>query len=92
MRKDLIGPQKALEELGRTQLEKNEGDDSYWDTIEAFFDFLYNEFSWAGFGQIGIFTSSYVCIWHARAGQINLSALESSRVSEGLIMVLPIGP
>jgi len=44
-RKDLLGPRKTWEELDTPNWRKDEGDDSHWDTIEAFFDFIHSEFS-----------------------------------------------
>jgi len=44
-RRDLLVCPKTWEELDEPNWRKDEGDDSHWDTIESFFDFLYNEFS-----------------------------------------------
>jgi len=44
-RRELLGPRKTWESLDGKNRRKDEGDDSHWDTIEAFFDFIYNEFS-----------------------------------------------
>jgi len=40
-RANLLGTRKSWEELDKPNWRKDEGDDSHWDTIEAWFDFLY---------------------------------------------------
>jgi len=44
-RRELLGPRRTWEALDKPNWRKDEGDDSYWDTIEAFFDLIYSEFS-----------------------------------------------
>jgi len=44
-RKDLLGPRKPWEELDLPNWRKNGREDSFYDTIEVFFDFIYSEFS-----------------------------------------------
>ena len=45
VRRDLLGLRKSWEELDEPNWRKDEGDDSHWGTVEAFFDFIYGEFS-----------------------------------------------
>ena len=44
-RKDLLGARKAWEDLDEPNWRKEEGDDSHWDTIVSFFDFIFKEVS-----------------------------------------------
>ena len=43
--RDLLGPRKTWGELDAPNWRKGEGGNSHWDTIEAFFDHIYTEFS-----------------------------------------------
>jgi len=45
IRKDLLGPRKTWEELDDPNWRKDDGDDSHWDTIEAFCDNIFSVFS-----------------------------------------------
>jgi len=42
-RRNLLGTRATWEELDKPNWRKDEGDDSPWDNIEAWFDFLYQE-------------------------------------------------
>jgi len=44
-RKDLLGHRTGWEGLDDPNWRNDEGDDSHWDTIESFFDFIFSEFS-----------------------------------------------
>jgi len=44
-RRDLLGVLSSWEDLDEPNWRKDKGDDSHWDTIEAFFDCIWSEFS-----------------------------------------------
>jgi len=44
-RREILGPRRTRESLDEPNWRKEEGDDSEWDTIEGFLDFIYNQFS-----------------------------------------------